>query len=75
MEGPVRRARRRGRPPLGPRVINVHVRGRLPLLVLDVVDPVGTLSLRGFDPVGTRIARLLVDVLKKKCLLGRESET
>ena len=43
------------------------------MLVLDVVDPVGTLSLRGFDPVGTRIARLLVDVLKKKCL--REGKT
>ena len=30
------------------------------LLVLDVVDPVGTL--RGVGPVDTRIARLLVDV-------------
>ena len=30
------------------------------MLVLAVVDPVGTL--RGFEPVGTRLARLLVDV-------------
>ena len=30
------------------------------MLNLDVVDPVGTP--RGFNPVGTRIARLLVDV-------------
>ena len=34
------------------------------MLVLDVVDPVGTL--RGVEPVGTLLARLLVDVVGKK---------